>query len=76
MLYVLLGFHQLICFRRNGRRKKDLEEDEEKAEVLLEVMDSFGRIYEEEEEWIQAKKDELEEFLSVIEELLEFLPED
>ena len=56
--------------------KKDLEEDEEKAEVLLEVMDSFGRIYEEEEEWIQAKKNELEEFLSVIEELLEFLPED
>ena len=56
--------------------KKDLEEDEEKAEALLKVMDSFGRIYEEEEEWIQAKKDELEEFLSVIEELLEFFPED
>lgn len=56
--------------------KRDLEEDEEKAEVLLEVMESLGKIYEDDEEWIDSKKDELEEFLTVIEDLKELLPED
>ena len=58
--------------------KKDLEEDEQKAEVLLELLEYLGRIQEEDEElqWIERKKGELEEFLSVIEDLKEFLPED
>ena len=36
--------------------KRDLEEDEEKAEVLLEVMESLGKIYEDDEEWIEPTK--------------------
>ena len=58
--------------------KKDLEEDEEKAEVLLELLGYLGRTLEEDEDldWIERKKRELEEFLSVIGDLKEFLPED
>ena len=58
--------------------KKDLEGDEEKAQVFLGVMETLTRIYEDDEklEWIERKKVELEEFLTVIEDLNELLPED
>merc|ERR1711936_1170386 len=53
--------------------------DEERAQVLLGVMETLARINEDDEEeleWIERKKDELEEFLTVIEDLKELLPED
>ena len=59
--------------------KKDLDGDEEKAQVLLGVMETLARINEDDEEeleWIERKKDELEEFLTVVEDLKELLPED
>ena len=58
--------------------KKDIEEDEEKAQVLLELMEYLERMQDDDEdfEWFERKKDELEEFLTVIDELKEFLPED
>ena len=57
--------------------KKDLEEDEGKAQVLLGVMEYLIRIIQDDEvDWIERKKEELEEFLSVIEDLTELLDED
>ena len=58
--------------------KKDIEGDEEKAQVLLGVMETLARNNEDDEEleWIERKKDELEEFLTVIDDLKELFPED
>ena len=58
--------------------KKDIEGDEEKAQVLLGVMETLARNNEDDEEleWIERKKDELEEYLTVIDDLKELFPED
>ena len=58
--------------------KKDLEGDEENAQVLMGLMENLARINEDDEEleWIEMKMDELEELLTVIEDLKELFPED
>ena len=57
--------------------KEDLDADEEKAEVLLGLLESLrGKLDEDDEEWVEDKMDELEEFLAVVEEIREILPED
>ena len=57
--------------------KEDLDADEEKAEVLLGLLESLrGKLDEDDEEWVEDKRDELEEFLAVVEEIREILPED
>ena len=84
VLLQLLTSHEFSDWREEfldefqDEMKKDLEGDEEKAQVLLGVMETLTRIYEDDEklEWIERKKDELEEFLTVIEDLNELLPED
>ena len=57
--------------------QEKIVEDEEKAQVLLELMEYLGSLQEDDEdlEWIERKKDELKEFLAVIKDLEEFLPE-
>ena len=57
--------------------KEDLDADEEKAEVLLGLLESLrGKLDEDDEEWVEDKMDELEEFLAVVEEIKDILPED
>ena len=57
--------------------KEDLDADEEKVEELLLILDfGFCKLDEDDEEWIEDKRDELEEFLAVVEEIREILPED
>ena len=57
--------------------KEDLDANEEKAEVLLGLLESLrGKLDEDDEEWVEDKRDELEEFLAVVEEIREILPED
>ena len=62
--------------------KEDLDADEEKAEALHTIMlqllggSIWGKLDEDDEEWVEVKRDELEEFLAVVEEIREILPED
>ena len=62
--------------------KEDLDADEEKAEALHTIMlqllvgSIWGKLDEDDEEWVEDKRDELEEFLAVVEEIREILPED
>ena len=85
VLLQLLTSHEFSDWREEfldefqDEMKKDLEGDEERAQVLLGVMETLARINEDDEEeleWIERKKDELEEFLTVVEDLKELLPED
>ena len=85
VLLLLLTSHEFSDWREEfldefqDEMKKDLEGDEERAQVLLGIMETLARINEDDEEeleWIERKKDELEEFLTVVEDLKELLPED
>ena len=85
VLLQLLTSHEFSDWREEfldafqDEMKKDLDGDEEKAQVLLGVMETLAGINEDDEEeleWIERKKDELEEFLTVVEDLKELLPED
>ena len=61
--------------------KEDLDADEEKVEVLLELLENFclwGKLAldEDDEEWVEDKRGELEEFRSVLYEFRWIIPED
>ena len=59
--------------------KEELDADEEKVEELLQILElfmEFKKLDEDDEEWIEDKRVELEEFLFVLYEIGGIIPED
>ena len=59
--------------------KEELDADEEKVEELLQILElfmEFKKLDEDDEEWIEDKRGELEEFLFVLYEIGGIIPED